>query len=183
MASDGSICGSRYSHAWVLDSILPGGPVITGHALDEFHDASTARIEGLGHLACLYIYPALIRWFRLSHNGITASTIQAYIDNKAVISRLSNPSFKNLKRALQADFDITHETLQVLASLPSTIQQEHVKSHKYDNPGPNTYVPYPNRLNKLCDEDCTTAYQRPPCLTPPPTLSYPSTTCFLIVGG
>jgi hypothetical protein len=144
MASDGSISGSRCSHAWVLDSILPDGPSITGHAIDDFQDATTARIEGLGHLACLYIYRALIRWFRLSHDDITANAICAFIDNKAVISRLSNPSFRSLKRALQADFDITNETLHVLASLPTSVKQEHVKSHKYDDAEPGTVIPYPN---------------------------------------
>jgi hypothetical protein len=44
-----------------------------------------------------------------------------------------------------------------------------VKSHKYDDAEPGTVIPYPNRLNKLCDEDCTAAYLCPPCLTPPPS--------------
>jgi hypothetical protein len=92
MASDGSISGYRCSHAWVVDSLLPNGPSITGHTIHEYPNSTTACIEGLGHLACLYIYQALVCWLSLIPAKISPETIHAYIDDKAEISRLSNPA-------------------------------------------------------------------------------------------
>ena len=64
--------------------------------------------------------------------ALANSEVHAFIDNMAVIHRFRNPSYKILKSALAADFDVTNEICLVLSELSTSILRHHVKSDEHD---------------------------------------------------
>ena len=184
LGSDGSIKNGRCSFSWTLAfTSFSSSPRITAHALEDPSDTSTARVEALGHLGALYFIRSISRFLCIPSEALANSEVHAFIDNMAVIHRFRNPSYKILKSALAADFDVTNEICLVLSELSTSILRHHVKSHEHDDELLEDFS-LPAKLNRVCDIACEAAYSCHTCSAlPPPPLSFPSTRCIIIISG
>jgi len=86
--------------------------------------------QGYGFPATLYLLRAIFRYYHILLPSVP--TIQAHIDNQALINRLSHGPDTAIKYLHLTDSNLIREIHSVLETLPFTIQRLHVKSHQYD---------------------------------------------------
>ena len=85
----------------------------------------------------------------------------------------------SIGHTLATNSDLMREICNVEATLPFTFNQQHVKSHQFDNEHDSAQIPLPNLLNKQCDLIAEVAYTCSTCTNPAPCPPFPTTTAYL----
>ena len=177
IGSDGSVKQQQASYSARIQATTNSNAFASLHSLGE-HMSST-RAETLGYLAALYLLRLLIRFHKVLFRG-DPTDINVYIDNQGVLKRLSPYGADySIGHTLATNSDLMREICNVEATLPFTFNQQHVKSHQFDNEHDSAQIPLPNLLNKQCDLIAEVAYTCSTCTNPAPCPPFPTTTAYL----
>lgn len=113
--------------------------------------------EALGHLAALYILRALTHIYP---DLTLPFSIDAHIDNLGLIHRLQHGKESSISHTQQKFNYVLREIHKVEADIGILVKRHHVRSHQYDEAEDETTIPFPNQLNKHCDNLTAEAYNR-----------------------
>jgi len=128
----------------------------------------------------LYLLRAIYPYFHLVPKN---NSIDAYIDNQGLISRLTYRKDTAIKYVHRTDSFLTREIQSVLHSLPIKVTPKHVKSHQYDNESDHDAIPMKHFVNKACDISADLAHTCPLCSIPPSPPKFPSTIATVMHQG
>jgi hypothetical protein len=85
------------------------------------------------------------------------------MDNLGVLNRLAFGQASSLKYHLKRNSDVIREIQSVQTSLQFPIYRQHVRSHQNDTNVDLSDLPFPTRVNKMCDTSCTLAHDCETC--------------------
>lgn len=119
------------------------------------HSPSTFRAKGFSYLASIHLLCLFHRYF---HLPVNKTVIQAYIDNKGLIQRLSHGQAHSIKYNINTDSDLICKIHSVENSLGISISRNHVRSHKFNHIINDDDIPLPLYINKCCNRLAKAAY-------------------------
>jgi hypothetical protein len=155
MATDGGYDpGTGIStFGWVVAS--KDTVMVTGRGPAEAHPslANSFRAEGYGASSALLFIAAFLKLFDVTPSD--NMTWYLYIDNKSMVDRLSESSWKHKlsRQQLRPEVDITNVAARLIQTLKG-VQISHVKSHQ-DQTTREDELSWPARLNIIADQQAT----------------------------
>jgi hypothetical protein len=164
LGSDGSVKGLSTTYFSRIQSRSNLHTFINSHSKSE--PTSTLRAEAYGYLGCLYLLRAAVTYLLSHGHNIAITSTNQYMDNLGVLTRLSFGQASSLKHHLKRKSDVIREIQSVQSSLQFPIRRHHVRSHQNDDDVDLSDLPFPTRVNKMCDTSYTLAHD---CATCRPT--------------
>ena len=128
--SDGTVLDECGAHAYTLRCLSDIANLsITGGApsCGDPQTISSLRTEHYGFLAI-----ATCVWILCKRYNVTDGHFTSAVDNSAVVTRITSglDGLETASRYLTTDYDLWKETLDLLDSLPVTVNLRHVKGHQ-----------------------------------------------------
>ena len=135
-------------------------------------------------VGCLYLLRAVVTYLLSHGHNIAIQSTDQCMDNIRVLARLSFGQASSLKHHLTRNSNVIREIQSVQTSLQFPIRRHHVRSHQNDTNVDLSDLPFPTRVNKMCDTSCTLAHDCMTCRPPTTQPVFPSTTtAYLLING
>ena len=116
---------------------------------------SNLQAKAYGYLGCLYLLRAAVTYLLFQGHTIAIPSTDQYMDNLGVLTRLSFGQASSLKHHLTRNSNVIREIQSVQTSLQFPIRRHYVRSHQNDTNVNPSELPFPTRINKMCDTPCT----------------------------